>query len=225
MNNAPDVKALVARQRGEDIQIHDAFGALESADAVEKAKIKKNRDLQAMLQFHTSPDVKETSAQKRSQLERDLKSQVARQRGEDIQLHDGFGVLESADATEQSKIWSNRDLQALLQTDTSPDVKALVARQRGEDIQIHDGFGALESADAVEKEKIKKNRDLQALMQMRTSPDVKELVARQRGEDIQIHDGFGALETKDRVDEEKLKHSKDLHALMQTSGTPHTWGW
>merc|ERR1719380_310121 len=163
-----------------------------------------------MLQFHTSPDVKETSAQKRSELERDLKSQVARQRGEDIQLHDGFGALESADSVEQQKIWKNQDLRAFLQT--SPDVKALVARQRGEDIQIHDGFGALESSDAVEKEKIKKNRDLQALLQ--TSPAeekkaaeeaaVKALVARQRGEDIQIHDGFGALESSDAVEKEKI---------------------
>merc|ERR1719399_867120 len=143
-----------------------------------------------MLQFRTSPDVKEL---------------VARQRGEDIQIHDGFGQLESADAVEKEKIKKNHDLQAMLQMDTSPDVKALVARQRGEDIQIHDGFGALESADAVEKEKIKKNRDLQALLQ--TSPAeekkaaeeaaVKAMVARQRGEDIQIHDGFGALESTD----------------------------
>merc|ERR1719313_749681 len=98
----------------------------------------------------------------------DVKALVARQRGEDIQIHDGFGALESSDAVEKEKIKKNRDLQAMLQMDTSPDVKALVARQRGEDIQIHDGFGALESSDAVEKEKIKKNRDLQALLQ--TSP-------------------------------------------------------
>merc|ERR1719390_50570 len=109
----------------------------------------------------------------------------------------------------------NRDLQAMLQMNTSPDVKALVARQRGEDIQIHDGFGALESSDAVEKEKIKKNRDLQALLQ--TSPDVKTLVARQRGENIQIHDGFGALEKQDTVEEDKVKKSKDLRAMIQTS--------
>merc|ERR1719201_1409087 len=121
MRTSPDVKALVARQRGEDIQIHDGFGALESQDAVEKAKIKKNRDLQAMLQMQrTSPDVK---------------ALVARQRGEDIQIHDGFGELESRDAVEKDKIKKNRDLQAMLQMRTSPDVKALVARQRGEDIQ------------------------------------------------------------------------------------------
>merc|ERR1719201_2173506 len=116
MRTSPDVKALVARQRGEDIQIHDGFGALESQDAVEKAKIKKNRDLQAMLQMQrTSPDVK---------------ALVARQRGEDIQIHDGFGELESRDAVEKDKIKKNRDLQAMLQMRTSPDVKALVARQR-----------------------------------------------------------------------------------------------
>merc|ERR1719387_377142 len=99
-----------------------------------------------MLQTDTSPDVK---------------ALVARQRGEDIQIHDGFGALESKDELEKQKIKKNRDLQAMLQFRTSPDVKALVARQRGEDIQIHDGFGALESADAAEKQKIKKNRDLQ----------------------------------------------------------------
>merc|ERR1719252_463236 len=141
---------------------------------------------------------------------------VARQRGEDIQIHDGFGALESSDAVEKSKIMKNRDLQALLQTQTSPDVKALVARQRGEDIQIHDGFDALESSDAVEKEKIKKNRDLQALLQ--TSPAeakkaaeeaaVKAMVARQRGEDIQIHDGFGALESSDAVEKEKIMENR-----------------
>merc|ERR1719482_421916 len=119
--------------------------------------------------------------------------------------------MESQDAVEKSNVWKNRDLQALLQTDTSPDVKALVARQRGEDIQIHDGFGALESQDAVEKAKIKKNRDLQALLQTeRTSPDVKALVARQRGEDIQIHDGFGQLESKDAVEKAKIKKNRDL---------------
>merc|ERR1719313_2029378 len=124
MRTSPDVKALVARQRGEDIQIHDGFGALESQDAVEKEKIKKNHDLQALLQTsRTSPDVK---------------ALVARQRGEDIQIHDGFGALESADAVEKEKIKKNHDLQAMLQMNTSPDVKALVARQRGEDIQIHD---------------------------------------------------------------------------------------
>ena len=69
-----------------------------------------------------------------------MKALVARQRGEDIQIHDGFGALESTDAVEQEKIMKNRDLQALLQT--SPDVKTLVARQRGENIQIHDGFGS-----------------------------------------------------------------------------------
>merc|ERR1719352_884895 len=147
---SPDVKALVARQRGEDIQIHDGFGALESTDAVEKEKIKKNRDLQALLQ--TSP-----AEEKKAAEEAAVKAMVARQRGEDIQIHDGFGALESSDAVEKEKIMKNRDLQALLQTVTSPDVKALVARQRGEDIQIHDGFGALESSDAVEKEKIMKN--------------------------------------------------------------------
>merc|ERR1719247_3017584 len=99
-----------------------------------------------MMQMDTSPDVK---------------ALVARQRGEDIQIHDGFGALESADAAEKQKIKKNRDLQAMLQMNNAPDVKDLVALQRGEDIQIHDGFGALESADAAEKQKIKKNRDLQ----------------------------------------------------------------
>merc|ERR1719301_232548 len=125
MNTSPDVKALVARQRGEDIQIHDGFGALESSDAVEKEKIKKNRDLQALLQ--TSP-----AEEKKAAEEAAVKAMVARQRGEDIQIHDGFGALESSDAVEKEKIKKNRDLQALLQTQTSPDVKALVARQRGE---------------------------------------------------------------------------------------------
>merc|ERR1712224_226630 len=99
--------------------------------------IKKNRDPQAMLQMRTSPDVK---------------ALVARQRGEDIQIHDGFGAMESADAVEKEKIKKNRDLQAMLQMRTSPDVKALVARQRGEDIQIHDGFGAMESGCGREGE-------------------------------------------------------------------------
>ena len=130
---SPDVKELVARQRGENIQIHDGFGALESSDAVEKEKIKKNRDLQALLQ--TSP-----AEEKKAAEEAAVKALVARQRGEDIQIHDGFGALESTDAVEQEKIMKNRDLQALLQT--SPDVKTLVARQRGENIQIHDGFGS-----------------------------------------------------------------------------------
>merc|ERR1719460_1990382 len=125
MNTSPDVKALVARQRGEDIQIHDGFGALESTDAGEKEKIKKNRDLQALLQ--TSP-----AEEKKAAEEAAVKAMVARQRGEDIQIHDGFGALESSDAVEKEKIMKNRDLQALLQTVTSPDVKALVARQRGE---------------------------------------------------------------------------------------------
>merc|ERR1719201_39975 len=116
MNTSPDVKALVARQRGEDIQIHDGFGALESTDAVEKEKIKKNRDLQALLQ--TSP-----AEEKKAAEEAAVKAMVARQRGEDIQIHDGFGALESSDAVEKEKIMKNRDLQALLQTVTSPDVK------------------------------------------------------------------------------------------------------
>merc|ERR1719182_427988 len=101
MRTSPDVKALVARQRGEDIQIHDGFGALESADAVEKAKIKKNRDLQAMLQMNTSPDVK---------------ALVARQRGEDIQIHDGFGALEEKDTVEEAKLKHSKDLHAMMQT-------------------------------------------------------------------------------------------------------------
>merc|ERR1719377_356423 len=108
MNTSPDVKAMVARQRGEDIQIHDGFGALESTDAVEKEKIKKNRDLQALLQ--TSP-----AEEKKAAEEAAVKAMVARQRGEDIQIHDGFGALESSDAVEKEKIKKNRDLQALLQ--------------------------------------------------------------------------------------------------------------
>merc|ERR1719174_1484558 len=118
---SPDVKALVARQRGEDIQIHDGFGALESTDAVEKEKIKKNRDLQALLQ--TSP-----AEEKKAAEEAAVKALVARQRGEDIQIHDGFGALESSDAVEKEKIMKNRDLQALLQT--SPDVKTRWRRRR-----------------------------------------------------------------------------------------------
>merc|ERR1719181_2151045 len=98
----------------------------------------------------------------------DVKALVARQRGEDIQIHDGFGELESRDAVEKDKIKKNRDLQAMLQLQTSPDVKALVARQRGEDIQIHDGFGALEKQDTVEEDKVKKSKDLRAMIQ--TSP-------------------------------------------------------
>ena len=49
----------VTRERGEDIQIHDGFGALESDDQVAEAKIKKNKDLQALMQMaaRTSPDV------------------------------------------------------------------------------------------------------------------------------------------------------------------------
>ena len=48
----------MSRERGEDIQIHDGFGALESKDQQEEKKIKKNRDLQALLQVtRNAPDV------------------------------------------------------------------------------------------------------------------------------------------------------------------------
>jgi len=53
LQTSPDVKTLVARQRGENIQIHDGFGALEKQDTVEEDKVKKSKDLRAMIQ--TSP--------------------------------------------------------------------------------------------------------------------------------------------------------------------------
>merc|ERR1719388_193422 len=109
LQTSPDVKALVARQRGEDIQIHDGFGALESSDAVEKEKIKKNRDLQALLQ--TSP-----AEEKKAAEEADVKALVARQRGEDIQIHDGFGALEKQDTVEEDKVKKSKDLRAMIQT-------------------------------------------------------------------------------------------------------------
>merc|ERR1719387_2386687 len=100
--NAPDVSDEVSRERGEDIQIHDGFGALESKDQDEEKRIKKNRDLQALMQLRqrNAPDVSD---------------EVARERGEGIQIHDGFGALESKDQEDEKSIKKNRDLQALLQ--------------------------------------------------------------------------------------------------------------
>jgi uncharacterized Fe-S cluster protein YjdI len=204
---AQSLKEQVARQRGEDIQIHDGFGSLEKADTEEQDKIKKSHDLKAFMQLESSPA-------------KSLKELVARQRGEDIQIHDGFGVLESADAREQEKIKGSRDLKAFLQTSPAQSLKEQVARQRGEDIQIHDGFGALEHADATEQAKIKKSRDLQALMQTSPANSLKEQVARQRGEDIQIHDGFGSLEKADTEEQDKIKKSHDLKAFMQLHSSP-----
>merc|ERR1719213_1196052 len=80
--NAPDVSDEVSRERGEDIQIHDGFGALESKDHEDEKRIKKNRDLQALMQLRqrNAPDVSD---------------EVARERGENTQTHDGFGAMES----------------------------------------------------------------------------------------------------------------------------------
>merc|ERR1719230_1081756 len=105
VRTSPDVSDEVARERGEDIQIHDGFGQLESDDQVQEAKIKKNKDLQALMQMaaRTSPDVSD---------------EVARERGEDIQIHDGFGQLESDDQDQEAKIKKNKDLQALMQMRT-----------------------------------------------------------------------------------------------------------
>merc|ERR1719271_1762968 len=82
--NAPDVSDEVARERGEDIQINDGFGAMESKDQDEEKRIKKNKDLQALMQLRqrNAPDVSD---------------EVARERGENIQIHDGFGAMESKD--------------------------------------------------------------------------------------------------------------------------------
>merc|ERR1719181_1650029 len=99
MHAAPesDVTNEVTRERGEDIQIHDGFGQLESDDQVQEAKIKKNKDLQALMQMaaRTSPDVSD---------------EVTRERGENIQIHDGFGALESDDVEAEAKLKKDRDL-------------------------------------------------------------------------------------------------------------------
>merc|ERR1719421_2118937 len=89
--NAPDVSDEVAHERGEDIQIHDGFGAMESKDQEEEKRIKKNRDLQALVQLNqrNAPDVSD---------------EVSRERGEDIQIHDGFGAMESKDQEEEIQI-------------------------------------------------------------------------------------------------------------------------
>merc|ERR1719393_733635 len=102
IQTAPDMGDEVARERGEDIQIHDGFGALESKDQDEEKRIKKNRDLQALMQLRqrNAPDVSD---------------EVAHERGEDIQIHDGFGALETKDKEDEKSIKKNRDLQALLQ--------------------------------------------------------------------------------------------------------------
>jgi len=47
---APDVTDEVARERGEDIQIHDGFDQLESEDEATEKKVRKDRDLQALVQ-------------------------------------------------------------------------------------------------------------------------------------------------------------------------------
>merc|ERR1719446_672812 len=100
--NAPDVSDEVSRERGEDIQIHDGFGAMQTKDEQDEKQIKKNRDLQALMQLRqrTAPDGSD---------------EVARERGEDIQIHDGFNALESKDEQDEKKIRKSRDLQALLQ--------------------------------------------------------------------------------------------------------------
>merc|ERR1712046_358310 len=78
--NAPDVSDEVSRERGEDIQIHDGFGAMQTKDEQDEKQIKKNRDLQALIQVQrTAPDVSD---------------EVSRERGEDIQIHDGFGAMQ-----------------------------------------------------------------------------------------------------------------------------------
>ena len=75
IQTAPDMSDEVARERGENIQIHDGFGAMESKDQDEEKRIKKNRDMQAFIQTtRNAPDVSD---------------EVARERGEDIQIHDG----------------------------------------------------------------------------------------------------------------------------------------
>merc|ERR1719213_810016 len=144
--NAPDVSDEVSLERGEDIQIHDGFGAMESKDQEDEKRIKKNRDLQALMQLRqrNAPDVSD---------------EVARERGENIQIHDGFGAMESKDQEDEKRIKKNRDMQAFIQTTrNAPDVSDEVARERGEDIQIHDGFGAMESKDQEDEKRIKKNR-------------------------------------------------------------------
>merc|ERR1719269_486759 len=100
--NAPDVSDEVARERGEDIQIHDGFGAMESKDQDEEKRIKKNKDLQALMQLRqrNAPDVGD---------------EVARERGEDIQIHDGFGALETKDKEDEKSVKKNPDLRALMQ--------------------------------------------------------------------------------------------------------------
>merc|ERR1719421_354193 len=94
---------------------------MESKDQEEEKRIKKNRDLQALMQLRqrNAPDVSD---------------EVSRERGEDIQIHDGFGAMESKDQEEEKRIKKNRDLQALVQLrqrnapDVSDEVPASVAR-------------------------------------------------------------------------------------------------
>merc|ERR1719393_922336 len=95
IQTAPDVSDEVAHERGEDIQIHDGFGAMESKDQEEEKRIKKNRDLQALMQLRqrNAPDVSD---------------EVSRERGEDIQIHDGFGAMESKDQEDEKRIKKNR---------------------------------------------------------------------------------------------------------------------
>merc|ERR1719174_1177230 len=110
---------------------------MESKDQDEEKRIKKNRDMQAFIQTtRNAPDVSD---------------EVARERGEDIQIHDGFGAMESKDQDDEKRIKKNRDLQAFIQT--APDMSDEVARERGENIQIHDGFGAMESKDQDEEKR------------------------------------------------------------------------
>merc|ERR1719375_1712127 len=90
---------------------------MESKDQEEEKRIKKNRDLQALMQLRqrNAPDVSD---------------EVSRERGEDIQIHDGFGAMESKDQEEEKRIKKNRDLQALMQLNqrNAPDVSDEVSR-------------------------------------------------------------------------------------------------
>merc|ERR1712070_798571 len=100
-------------------------GAMQTKDEQDEKQIKKNRDLQALMQLRqrNAPDVSD---------------EVSRERGEDIQIHDGFGAMQTKDEQDEKQIKKNRDLQALIQVQrTAPDVSDEVSRERGEDIQIH----------------------------------------------------------------------------------------
>merc|ERR1719201_595858 len=80
---AADAKAAAAKKIADE--------RAKAKQAEEEKRIKKNRDLQALMQLRqrNAPDVSD---------------EVSRERGEDIQIHDGFGAMESKDQEEEKRI-------------------------------------------------------------------------------------------------------------------------